>query len=103
MSGLYNDTINVAVKVILDQEFLDEEMEIFEALDAINDPDIEKHGIAKVFYHGPVLDKYYAIVMTLFDGSFEDKIPKGSLSEIKCLNIFIQAVCVYLKLNEDLL
>lgn len=91
---MYNDTINVAVKIMLDEEFLDEEIMVFEALDAINDPDIEKYGIAKVFYYGPVLEKYYAIVMTLFDGSFEDKIPKGSLSEIKCLTFFKQAVCV---------
>lgn len=82
------------MKVILDEEFLNEEMEVFKALDALN-PDIEKHGIARVYYHGPILDKYYAIVMTLFDGSFEDEIPKGSLSEIKCLTFFKQAVCVY--------
>lgn len=81
------------MKVLLDEEFLNEEMEVFEALNAINNPDVEKHGIANVFYHGPVLNhKYYAIVMTLFDGSFEDVIPKGSLSEIKCLTIFNQAV-----------
>lgn len=68
-------------------------MRVFNALNAINDAEIETKGITRIYYHGPVLKKkYYAIAMTLLDGTFESMIAPGSVSEISILYIFRQAV-----------
>lgn len=58
--GFYSDsnrTFNqtVSVKIIWDEHSQDEEMAIFKALNATENPDIEQYGIPRVYYQGPLL------------------------------------------------
>lgn len=103
ISGIYTNTkrsiINqpVALKIIWEHEAMDEEMAIFNALNATDNLEIEKHGIPRVYYNGPFLKHYHAIVMTLFDGTVADRYEKErangqSLSDLVILSIFMQAV-----------
>lgn len=77
-------------------------MRVFNALNATADKNIETHGIARIYYHGPIFKKkYYVIAMTLLDGTFEGLIPPGSVSEISILYILRQAVCVDINFNKS--
>lgn len=73
-------------------------MDIFKALNAINNPKIEEHGIPCVYYHGQFLHLYHAIVMTLFNETLKDlhdryKLREEHLSELSVLLMFKDAVC----------
>lgn len=69
-------------------------MKIFQALNATNDLDIEKKGIARVFYAGPILQKYNAIVMSLFEETLEDRyeLQNEHISDLSILLIFKRTV-----------
>lgn len=67
------DTIPVAIKITWDKKAVEREMRIFKALNAIKNPNIEYYGIPNVYYHGPVIGRYYAIAMTLCDETLEDR------------------------------
>lgn len=69
-------------------------MDIFEALNATRDPNIEQHDIPRVYYHGKFLNNYNAIAMTLFDETLHDRYlaQNKSLSDLSILMIFKQAV-----------
>lgn len=69
-------------------------MKIFQALNATNDLDIEKKGIARVFYYGPFLTNYHAIVMSLFEETLEDryKLQNQHISDLSILLIFKRTV-----------
>lgn len=76
---------------------MDEEMAIFIALNATENLEIENHRVPRVYYHGPFLEHYHAIVMTLFDGTAADQYEKErrhgrSLPDMTILSIFMQAV-----------
>lgn len=49
-AGVYHNH-KVAVKLILDNSFFTHELKIYEAFNAIDDPNIEKKGIPKVYCH----------------------------------------------------
>lgn len=65
--------INVAVKIVWDEEGHDEEVSIYERLGAMTDTTIEDKGIPKVYYHGKIFIDYFCIIMTLFDGTLKDR------------------------------
>lgn len=100
-AGLFSDGVKyvdqpVAIKIIHDPESMDKELMIFEALNAVNNPNIEKSGIPQVYYYGPFL-QYDAIAMTLFHGSLKDRYEKEriggrNLTDTTILSIFLQAV-----------
>ncbi|XP_031619303.1 casein kinase I-like [Contarinia nasturtii] len=91
--GTY-DNKAVACKLFCDKKYMDEEMKIFKALNATKNLDKEPHEIPRIFYHGPILGKYHAIAMTLFDGTLLDRYVKQDekLSDFSILLIFKQAV-----------
>lgn len=71
-----------------------EEIEIYCALGALDDANIEQNGVPRVYYYGRVLSKYYAIAMTLFDETLEDRYQyEGEhLSNLTVLLIFKRLV-----------
>lgn len=73
---------------------MDEEMRIFQALNATENPDIEKQGILRVFYYGPFLN-HHAIAMTLCEGTLADRYKRQNepLSYLSVLLIFRRTVC----------
>lgn len=75
---------------------MNQEMRILEALNATGNPNIEEHGIPRVYYHGAFLKNYFAIAMTLFDETLEKRynIQGGHLSDLSILLIFKQAVSI---------
>lgn len=94
---IFNQT--VAVKIIWDEQSQDEEMAIFKALNATENPDIEQYGIPRVYYNGKFLTNYYSIAMTYFDGTLTDRYEKErangrNLSDLTILSIFKQTVRV---------
>lgn len=75
---------------------MNQELMIFEELKAVKNPAIEKSGIPTVFYYGWFLD-YDAIVMTLFEGSVNDRYEierkaGRKFTDTTILSIFKQAV-----------
>lgn len=65
------------------------------------DPNLEEHGIPKLYYCGNVMLAYRGNVMTLFHGSFIDvqkryKKESLKLSDLSLLILFRGAVCVIL-------
>lgn len=87
----------VAVKIMWDQKSLEDEMKIFLALNATNDPKIERHRVPRIFYFGNVLGNYGAIAMTLFDETLEDRYKRQNeqpFDVFTVLVIFKQAVCM---------
>ncbi|XP_031636953.1 uncharacterized protein LOC116349589 [Contarinia nasturtii] len=86
--------IQIAIKITMDQGCYDREIEIYKALNATSDPNIEQYGIPRIYYHGSLLEKYRVIAMTLFDGTLEDLYKKkGNISpDLSVLIIFKQAV-----------
>lgn len=91
--GKLNDKIRVAVKIIWCKEFSVREKKILGVLDAKN-PKIEEKGIPRIYYIGPFLEKYDAVVMTLFDGDLERrwKKQKGQISDSSLLMVFKRSV-----------
>lgn len=86
------------MKIIWSDNSFNRELEALEALNATTDPDIEEHGIPRIYYHGQFLHLYNAIAMTLFDESLNDvydrhKTRGEKISELAILLIFKQAVC----------
>lgn len=69
-------------------------------LNATEDSEIEKKGIPRIYYHGSILGKYFAIAMTLFDETLDAcfKHQNKHFSETTFLLIFKQAVssCNYM-------
>lgn len=99
MSGYYSDDKNIvnqicAIKMIYNKDTFEDEMMIFEALNATKNLEIENHGIPRIYYYGEFLGKYYAIAMTLFDGDLDNRYEKEQkhLTTITILSIFKQAV-----------
>lgn len=94
--GVYNNQ-TVAVKIVWDREAFNHEIDVLKALNAIENPQIEDHGIPKIYYHGQILEVYSAIAMTLFDGSLESRFnqEKKHFTDLTILTIFKQAVCVF--------
>lgn len=92
--GTFNETIKVAVKISDEKEAIEREMRIFKVLNTTEDPLIENKRIPRVFYHGPILGKYFAIVMTLFDETLDARFKHQNkhFSETTFLLIFKQAV-----------
>lgn len=72
------------------------EINIYRAINAIDDEKIENHHIPKVYYHGKFLGIFYAIALSLFDGTLADYYnnPREKhLSELDIIYIFLQTVC----------
>lgn len=69
-------------------------MRIFKALNATENLNMEPHEVPRIYYHGPILGKYHAIAMTLFDGNLLERYlqQKQKLSDFSILMIFKQAV-----------
>lgn len=96
--------MDVAVKIVENETFFDHEVNIYKALNAINNPKIEEHGIPSVYYRGKFLGVYHAIAMTLFDETFQDVCDRyalrgENLSELSSLLIFKEAVCEIYQIN----
>lgn len=95
--GKYDDE-TVAVKIVWDEESYNDEVEIYQALGSMNNNNnrIEDEGIPRVYFHGKVLSKYFAIAMTLFDGTLLDRyeIQNEHLSNITILLIFRRLVSI---------
>lgn len=70
--GKFDNNQTVAVKIAWDEEAIHDEIKIYRALGALENPRIEAEGIPRVFFHGLVLEKYHCIAMTLFDGTLKD-------------------------------
>lgn len=84
---------SVAVKIFWDKEYSVQEKKILGVLDAKN-PRIEEKGIPRIYYIGPFLEKYDAIVMTLFDGDLDGRLKKqnGHINDLSLLMIFKRSV-----------
>lgn len=93
--GKYNGK-TVAVKIVWDEELYNDEVEIYQALGSMTNTKIEDKGIAKVYFHGKVLAKYFGIAMTLFDGTLLDRyeIQHGHFSNLTILLIFRRLVSI---------
>lgn len=91
--GTYNNQ-NVAIKIGWMNHIIDQEIEVYNVLNATEDPEIEQKGIAKIFYHGPILEGYTCIAMTLFGGTVEDYLspPRWTISDWSIAVIFKRAV-----------
>lgn len=104
MSGIHNDEKDVAVKIFMESSSMDKEMIVYNALNAVNDENIEVHHIPRVYYSGVILGEYFAIAMSLFDGTLADYYTKRNgkhLSDADILSILVQTVCVHLNLNFE--
>lgn len=73
------------------------EINVYKALNAIDDEKIEDNHIAKVYYHGKfVHGNLYAIAMSLFDGNLANYYinpPAKYLSPLDIIYTFMQTVC----------
>lgn len=72
LSGLF-DSKEVAVKIVIDDEFIQQEIAMYRALGAFNNPKIESSGIPRIYYSGSFIKNHTALAMTLMDGSLEDR------------------------------
>lgn len=90
------DKIPVPIKITWDKKAADQEMRIFKALNAVENPKIENYGIPNVYYYGPINGGYHAIAMTLFDESVEDRyaVQNEQFSDLSILLILKRAVCI---------
>lgn len=93
ISGTY-DRIPVAIKITSFDTFFDQELDIFETLNAISHTNAESHGIPQVYYRGIVFGKYKAIAMSLFEETVEHRFDKMKkpFTDFTVLQIFMQAV-----------
>lgn len=74
---------------------MNRELGVFEALNAMRDPNIEQHDIPRIHFHGKILnDKFDAIAMSLFDETLQDRyiVQNKNLSDLSILMIFKRAV-----------
>lgn len=69
-------------------------MKILKALNATNDPKIERLGIPRIYYHGEFHGDSHAIVMSLFDGTLSKRYKEqgGPLKDSSVLMIFKRTV-----------
>lgn len=76
------------------------EIEAYTALNATDDPEIEKRGIPRIYYHGKLFSERHAIAMTLFEETLYHrfKFQHKNISELSILLIFKRAVCAILNL-----
>lgn len=94
--GIYNDKKDVAVKIFMDKVLMNNEINVYIALNAIDDEKIESRHIPKVYYYGKLPGNLYAIAMSLFDGTLADYYNnprEKSFSHLDIIYIFMQAVC----------
>lgn len=87
----------VAIKIIWNKKSMFQERAIINALNAAKDPDIENHGIPRIYYQGRFLQKYNAIAMTLFDETLHDlyekeRLGRRTISDRNFLTIFKHVV-----------
>lgn len=81
------------------------EMIVYNALNAVNDENIEEHRVPRVYYCGGFLGKYFAIAMSRFDGTLADYWTKRNempFSDADILYVLLQTVCVNLNLNLNM-
>lgn len=90
----------MAIKITWNETLFDREVAVFEALDAIDDANIENKRVPRVYYQGTVLMKYNAIAMSLFETTldYRYRLQRKHLSDFSILMIFKQAVSVN---NDD--
>lgn len=93
LSALF-DGNEVAVKISLEDDFMEQEIEIYRSLKAFSNPMIEKLGIPRAYYSGKIFEKYPALVITLFDESVENRHIKQdySFNAYSTLQVFLQSV-----------
>lgn len=101
ISGIYNKNQTVAIKVFLNQQSMEREVAILQALRAMKEVNIEDRGIPRVYFFGKITGDYNAIAMTLFDESLEKRyeLQGKKISDLSILLIFRQAVCTILSLS----
>lgn len=85
---------------------MNQEMRILEALNATGDENIEEHRIPRIYYHGRFRRHHYAIAMTLFDGTVDERFKQQkrsekTISDISILLIFREAVCATFDFNKN--
>lgn len=79
--GAYNEKIDVSIKIFWNHTVFDHELKILRILGVTNTnihsthhiESIEGYGILPVHYHGKFLSRYFAIAMTSFDETLEDR------------------------------
>lgn len=96
-TGEFNNE-NVAVKFILTDSAFDRELEMYKALNATDDPNIEEKGIPRVFCYGSfeswAKEQVHFIAMTLFDGTLEARFKQQekNISDLSLSLIFRRSV-----------
>lgn len=53
--GTFNQSIDVSIKIVPNEEDMQIEMNIYKVLKATENFDIKKHRIPRLYYHGPIL------------------------------------------------
>lgn len=104
ISAVNGDDIAVTVKLSRNNTDNTQEAKILNYLKE-KDPNLEEHGVPKIYYSGVVMLAYRANVMTLFHGSFVDvqeryKKEKLQLSDLSLLILFRGAVKTLKFLSE---
>lgn len=85
----------VAYKLTANETAYKTEIEGFAALNAINNPEIEKCGIPNAYVYGnEIKHPYWGIGMTLFDENLEERwgLQQKNISELSILLIFKRGV-----------
>lgn len=91
----------VAVKMIRRKSNFDQELKIYQKLNAVKNPAIEKKGIPNVLCHGSFLswtmENIYFIAMTLFEGNLESRFwiqkrTRKNISDLSLSLIFKRSV-----------
>lgn len=83
--------------MFMDGMAMNNEMIVYNALNAVYDVQIEDHHIPRIYYSGRLFGKYFAIAMSRFDGILADY--EKHLSDADILIVLMQTVCVNLNLN----
>lgn len=100
ISGIYhNDNVKVAVKILWNNQSVERERAALSAANALVDGDIEECGIARIYYNGNFLKKYYAFAMSLFDETVQKRFTtqKNHFSVLSVLIIFKRTVRQFMK------
>lgn len=95
ISGIYhNENVSVAVKITWNNQSAERERAALSASNALVDGDIERRGIARIYYNGSFLKKYYAFAMTLFDETVQSRFTtqRNHFSTLSVLIIFKRTV-----------